>query len=82
MSAADGLPAVDPVSVAQTELAGGAMGLGAVLAQALTHIAPAMGFLTGVTFIASQAGYSLSIRPTPSSCRSRSRCSSPSSAGS
>lgn len=61
MSAANDLPAPDSVSVAQTELAGGAMGLGAVLAQALTHIAPAMGFLTGATFIASQAGYSLSI---------------------
>ncbi len=42
--------------VAQTELAAGAMGLGSVVAQAVTHIAPAMGFLTGATFIATYAG--------------------------
>jgi amino acid transporter len=53
--------AAGSAAVAETELSAGAMGLGAVLAQALTHIAPAMGFLTGATFIASQAGYSLSL---------------------
>jgi amino acid transporter len=42
--------------VAQTELAAGAMGLWSVVAQAVTHIAPAMGFLTGATFIATYAG--------------------------
>ena len=44
------------IMVAETELAAGAMGLGSVIAQAVTHIAPAMGFLTGATFIASKAG--------------------------
>jgi len=42
--------------VAETELAAGAMGLGSVVAQAITHVAPAMGFLTGATFIATYAG--------------------------
>jgi amino acid transporter len=49
------------VMVAQTELKGGALGLGAVLAQAITHIAPAAGFLLGVTFIASKAGHAVSL---------------------
>src|SRR6058998_1343032 len=49
------------VMVAQTELKPGALGLGAVLAQAITHIAPAAGFLLGVTFIASKAGHAVSL---------------------
>ena len=44
------------VMVAQTELQAGALGLGSVIAQAITHVAPAMGFLTGATFIATYAG--------------------------
>ncbi len=44
------------VMVAETELRAGALGLGSVIAQALTHIAPAMGFLTGAAFIATYAG--------------------------
>jgi amino acid transporter len=42
--------------VAETELQAGALGLGSLIAQSLTHIAPAMGFLTGATFIATYAG--------------------------
>jgi amino acid transporter len=49
------------VMVAETELKSGALGLGAVLAQAITHIAPAAGFLLGVTFIASKAGHAVSL---------------------
>ena len=44
------------VMVAETELQPGALGLGSIVAQAVTHIAPAMGFLTGATFIATYAG--------------------------
>jgi amino acid transporter len=42
--------------VAQTELRAGALGLGSVIVQAITHVAPAMGFLTGAAFIATYAG--------------------------
>src|SRR2546422_8678939 len=49
------------VMVAETELKSGALGLGAVLAQAITHIAPAAGYLLGVTFIASKAGHAVSL---------------------
>lgn len=51
----------DAVTVAETSLEAGALGFWEVLAQAITHIAPALGFLTGVTFIASQAGVSVSL---------------------
>jgi amino acid transporter len=44
------------VMVAQTELQAGALGLGSIIAQAITHVAPAMGFLTGAAFIATYAG--------------------------
>lgn len=56
-----GNPSVPATMVAQTELRAGAMGVPALLAQAITHIAPSAGFLLGVTFIASQAGYAVSL---------------------
>jgi amino acid transporter len=45
--------------VAETELRPGALGLVSLIAQGLTHVAPAMGFLTGATFIATYAGTSI-----------------------
>ena len=55
-ASAEFAPPETGVMVAQTELAAGAMGLGSIVAQAVTHVAPAMGFLTGATFIATYAG--------------------------
>jgi amino acid transporter len=43
-------------TVAQTELRGGAIGLGGVLMQSITTMAPAVGLLFSVQFIASLAG--------------------------
>src|SRR5512141_2451839 len=56
MQSAERLGPETGVMVAQTELQAGALGLGSVIAQAVTHVAPAMGFLTGAAFIATYAG--------------------------
>ena len=44
------------VIVAQTQLQAGALGLVPVLMQGVTHIAPAVGLVLTIQFIASQAG--------------------------
>ncbi|TMF40248.1 MAG: APC family permease [Chloroflexi bacterium] len=61
MGASVGQVGPGEVMVAQTELRAGGMGLWSVIAQAVTHIAPAMGFLTGATFIAANAGTGVSL---------------------
>jgi amino acid transporter len=61
MSASVEKAAGKQVMVAQTELRAGGMGVWSAIAQAVTHIAPAMGFLTGATFIAANAGTSVSL---------------------
>jgi amino acid transporter len=43
-------------SVAETELQGGAIGLPAILMQAITHIGPAIGLATSIAFVVSLAG--------------------------
>ena len=54
-------PKLPTTTVATTELRAGGMGPWSVIVQAVTHIAPAMGFLTGATFIAAQAGTGVSL---------------------
>jgi amino acid transporter len=49
-------PAASTATVADTELQGGAIGLPAVLMQAITHIGPAIGLATSIAFIVSLAG--------------------------
>ncbi len=46
----------DTATVAETELLGGAIGLPAILMQAITHIAPAIGLATSIVFIVSLVG--------------------------
>src|SRR5579871_5944907 len=46
----------DTATVAETELQGGAIGLPAILMQAITHIAPAIGLATSIVFIVSLVG--------------------------
>ena len=43
-------------TVAETELRGGAIGLPAILMQAITHIGPAIGLATSIAFVVSLAG--------------------------
>jgi amino acid transporter len=47
--------------LADTKLQAGGMGLWGIITQAVTHIAPSFGFLTGATFIAAQAGTSVTL---------------------
>jgi amino acid transporter len=47
--------------LADTKLQAGGMGLWGAVTQAVTHIAPSFGLLTGATFIASQSGISISL---------------------
>src|SRR2546428_3185902 len=61
MGASVGQVGPGEVMVAQTELRAGGMGLWSIIAQAVTHIAPAMGFLTGATFIAANSGTGVSL---------------------
>src|SRR5438128_4373689 len=61
MGASVGQVGPGEVMVAQTELRAGGMGLWSISAQAVTHIAPAMGFLTGATFIAANSGTGVSL---------------------
>ena len=61
MGASVGQVGPGEVMVAQTELRAGGMGLWSIIAQAVTHIAPAMGFLTGATFIAANSGRGVSL---------------------
>ena len=49
-------PLASTVTVAETELHGGAIGLPAVLMQAITHIGPAIGLATSIAFVVSLAG--------------------------
>src|SRR5437588_716542 len=49
-------PATEPAYVAETELRAGALGFWGNMVQAVTHIAPGLNILLGLTFIVSFAG--------------------------
>ena len=53
---APGVAAKEPVYVAETELAAGALGFWGGMVQAVTHIAPGLNILLGLVFIVSFAG--------------------------